>query len=114
MSFKTKTFEIRDKGTFIPAIAIEIFGGETTIGYDIEIDLWLARCAGYREPCILLVRMQGGQCEYDQFNWNDRTMHVAHSHIINNWAILHSGSVIDVEFILGESTECKISERLEI
>jgi hypothetical protein len=35
---------------------------------------------------------------------------VAHDYIRNNWPTLKDGDVIDVEFILGETNERKISE----
>jgi hypothetical protein len=37
----------------------------------------------------------------------------AHRYIEENWNALSDGDVIDVEFILGETKEKKISERYE-
>gem|GEM_PF-2943358 len=51
---------------------------------------------------------------YDPYDWSGtpRTYREAHKYIKQNWGILESGDVIDVEFILGETDTCKISERL--
>jgi hypothetical protein len=48
---------------------------------------------------------------YDPHNWNDRTKQVSHKWIQDNWDDINDGDVIDVEFILGESTVKKTSER---
>lgn len=111
--FKTKTFEVRDKGTFIPCIGIAIYGRHTLQNEHTpnELDLYLARRAGYEERCILFTRMNGdGRIYYDPTYWNDRTMFAAHRYITENWKDLKSGQVIDVEFILGETKEPKKSE----
>jgi hypothetical protein len=100
---ETKLFEIRDKMTFIPALAIRVSGED---GY-------LMRRAGFREPCIYLVHLTGERCAYDAYTWNDRTFCVAHQAIEQNWESLSSGDVIDVEYLLGESETKKQSEELE-
>ncbi len=40
-------------------------------------------------------------------------MPVAHHYIIEHWAELSDGDVVDVEFILKETTVLKVSERDE-
>ena len=45
---------------------------------------------------------------------DDRTIQTAHKHIASNWQSLTSGDIIDVEYILNETKEKKISERLEV
>ena len=47
----------------------------------------------------------------DPHYWNDRTRMTAHQYIIDHWHELSDGDVIDVEFILGEKSTRKISER---
>jgi uncharacterized GH25 family protein len=37
---------------------------------------------------------------------------VAHNYIIKHWHDLHDGDVVDVEWILGETKQKKISERV--
>ena len=95
-----KYFEIRDKGTFIPALAVEVAGSHS----------WLARRAGFGDPMIVLIHLTGMRCHYDPYEWGDRTMRTAHDHIANTWEAQQSGAVIDVEFILGESDTKKLSE----
>ena len=50
---------------------------------------------------------------YDPFAWGSdtRTYQVAHQYIIDHFDELESGAVVDVEFILKETTEPKKSER---
>lgn len=100
-----KTFEIRDEGTFIPAIAIAVAG---TDGY-------LMRRAGYGSRCILLMRANGGQCTYDAYDWSgSRTMHVAHKYIKEHWDELVDSQVIDVAFIIGVRSEPSKPEQEEM
>lgn len=108
----TKLFEVRDKGTFLPVIATELQAINPQ-------DAYLLARAGYGQGhgpggdgarYVLLARLAGGVVKFDPYDWGDRTMSVAHNYIVNNWDVLVSGSVVDVEFILGESTEPKRSE----
>jgi len=68
------------------------------------------------EPCVVLCRMECAgvdrNASYDSHAWGGRTFPVAHNYIIENFDALNSGDVIDVEFILGETTTKKLSERL--
>ena len=111
---KTKTFEIRDRGTFIPAIATRIAPEDWNDDAN-EKDRYLMRRAGYRSPLVLLGRIDGGIVpHYDIHEWNDRTYHVAHGFIEKSWDALESGAVVDVQFILGETDAPKISEQDEV
>lgn len=109
----TKLFEIRDRGTFIPAIA-------TIMRSDSDEEKYLLRRCGYPidvQQLVLLTRLEGGeQAECDRYNWTSgaRTMTTAHGYIEENWDNLKSGDVICVETILGERQTPKISERLEV
>jgi hypothetical protein len=40
-------------------------------------------------------------------------MPLAHQHIEQNWDLLNDGDVVDVEYILGETSEPKRSERFD-
>lgn len=102
-----KTFELRDVGTFIPAVGIRIAPRE----WAGVSDVYLARRAGYGEPLILLVALNGGRSHYDPYDWESRTWQAAHLYIAEHWTEIESGSVIDVQFILGESDAPKLSER---
>lgn len=110
---QTKIFEIRDSGTFIPSLAVRF--KPTT-----ESERYLIARAGYgrsvdeQSNYVLLLRISGeqltGSC--DIYGHGDaRTFPVAHKHIIENWERLRTGQVIDVQFLLGETTEPKVSER---
>lgn len=105
-----KMFELRDRATFIPVICIEMTQENLR-----DQESWLLRKAGYDDlsRCILLVRAEGGKANYDPYAWGDRTFTIAHDYISKFWEILTPGEVIDVSFILKETTEKKVSERFE-
>jgi hypothetical protein len=126
----TKAFEIRDRGTFIPVIATKMTPTalppvDQTINdwhKSAEAERYLLRRAGYSadlsDYCVVLCRMEASGVDrnatYDPYAWGGgvRTYLVAHEHIIKHFDELESGAVIDVEFILKETKEPKISERL--
>jgi hypothetical protein len=115
----TKAFELRDRGTFIPVIAIKMVPSAHTPDQPVAEAFLLRRAGfGFDDPCIVLCRMECSGVDrnatYDAFSWgvNPRTFHVAHLHLMENFDALESGAVIDVEFILGETEQPKISERL--
>lgn len=108
-----KFFEIRDIGTFIPILAIDL---ET----DVPAERYLLNRSGYYassradgfQPTILLIKLSNGQLSNHPADWGDtRTMPTAHSYIADNFYTLESGAVIDVEFILKEKEVPKQSER---
>ncbi len=107
---ETKLLEIRDRATFIPILAIR----PTAEGPADDYLLARAGYAGEYGP-ILLVRISGGsgQSTCDPYDWGDRTFQTAHAYIAEHFDELHPGSVVDVEFILGETASRKVSERLE-
>jgi hypothetical protein len=111
-----KAIEIRDRGTFIPALAVRMTPGDVE-GNGYEPERYLLRRAGYGfdNPCVVLCRMDANglarQASYDQYAWGERTFPVAHQYIIDHFDELESGAVIDVEHILGETKEPKKSER---
>jgi len=65
---KSKMFEIRDVGTFIPVLCVKM-KPEGVGGY-------LLRRAGFSKDSdsIQLVWISSGKTEYDPFKWGDRTM----------------------------------------
>lgn len=98
----TKLFEIRDSCTMISAIGIDLHRWGGGNGREDK----LIRHAGYGDRCILLGKLRGGHFSYDPYDQGDcRTMRTAHHYIRENWDTLKSGDIIDVEFILGETTE---------
>lgn len=116
---KAKALELRDSATFIPVLAVDLNADEFPAE---EGDMsrahqrYLLRRCGY--PCdyrsnVLLTRLSGeGQATNDPYAWGDRTFHVAHLYILENWAKLQDGDVVDVEFILQETKQPVPSERL--
>ncbi|SRR5260221_7726637 len=99
-----KTLEITDKATFIPALAVRVSGAD---GY-------LMRRAGFGSPVVYLIHLSSERCFYDPYNWDNRTMLVAHQYIKEEWDSIKERDVIDVEFILGESRQKKQSEEVEV
>jgi hypothetical protein len=69
-------------------------------------------CDGRPNITLHHINSGGERACNDPTYWEDRTYAVAHNYIIDHWAELKDGDVIDVEFILGETTEKKISERI--
>ena len=106
---QVKVLEIRDEGTFIPALAVNM----NPVG---EHQRYLLRRCGY--PCdgranVILTRLDGnGKATNDPYEWGGRTWPVAHTYIIEHWEELNDGDVVDVSFILGETEKPKVSERL--
>ncbi len=109
---QTKLFEIRDRATCIPVVAIFCSRSEQEL--NDEENFLLGR-AGYGKfnDCIFLARLVGGDANYDPYQWGNRTMQTAHSYIEDNWEELVSGAVVDVEFVLHETSEPKVSEMVE-
>lgn len=115
-----KALEIRDKWTFIPVIAVKMVPGGPSSDPTASVnEHYLLARAGYTvtNPRIILCRMGASGVDrnatYDPYAWSNdaRTMCVAHLYIEENFDKLKSGDVIDVEFILGETTQPKQSER---
>lgn len=113
---ETKLFEVRDRGTFIPAICIRL------IPLDYE-ERYLIAMSGYglqpkkQGEYILMGKLNELHFRHSPVDHPGfpvvRTMGTAHHHIQKHWDDLKSGDVIDVEFILGETFEKKESQRLE-
>jgi len=107
---QTKLFEVRDKGTLIVVMASQAVG-------ETDQENWLLRRMGYGAPAPDMVIMTGlvshpDKSTYSPYDWGNRTRQVAHQYIIDHWDSLETGAVIDVEFILEETTEPKQSERM--
>ena len=109
---EVKCLELRDKGTFVPVICIRPLP-------DNEGQRYLLRRDGYScEPTDDIIIMIDAQCRgvsYDPYDWGGRdirTKPVAHKYIMENWATLKDGDVVDVQFVLGETAAPKQSERL--
>lgn len=109
---KTKTFEVTDQGRCIPVLAVKLEPG-------CKKDWYLFRRSGLgglieiQKNWILLTRLTNLDTQYDPYCWDNvhRTMKAAHMYITANFDELESGEVVDVEFIEGEVSQPKISER---
>lgn len=102
---RIRAIEIRDRATFIPAVAIDT-------GAANEGQRYLLARAGYAADgrTILLVQLHTARAEHDPFAWGDRTMHAAHAWIHDHFDELADGRVVDVEYILGEKAAPSRSE----
>jgi len=112
---EAKALEVRDRMTFIPVLAVDM--NPDGDGYAGQAQRYLLRRCGYScvgLPNILLTKLtaDGSPATNDPYWWsNSRTFTVAHNWIIDHWSEIKDGDVIDVEFILGETAEKKLSER---
>lgn len=113
---ESKLFEIRDSATFIPILAVRLTPASGDEAY------LLARSGYGIEPesqgaYIILCRIVGGELDArstpNHWGQGTRTLPTAHRYIAEHWDTLTSGDVVDVEFILGETSEPKVSERVE-
>ncbi len=123
---KTKILEIRDEGTMIPVLCIdmnptqwEIADGAARQNPDkYLVQRWYMHercgfpCDGRPNIMMTHLGLDGGPATNDPIAWGGRTRPVAHAYIIENWPKLSDGDVIDVEYILGERATPKISERV--
>lgn len=120
----TKLLEIRDCGTCILALAIQMMAlpastTEKQVTPD-SIEYWFLHYrSGYPEDgsSIMLMCLADGRATNDPYAWGSlgmgaRTMPNAHNWIIEHWNELQDGDVVDVQFIRGETTVAKKSERL--
>ena len=112
----SKIIEVRDKGTFIPALIVRL-------GSEHDQERWLMSSAGYgreiedQQAYVVMVKIAGGEpchAHIDPFAWgqNPRTYFVAHNWIRDHFDEIEPGQVIDVQVILGETTTPKVSDRL--
>jgi hypothetical protein len=97
----SKYFQIRDCGTNIPVIAVQLE------------DSPVLRRAGFSSQVykhVIVTALASLKTYHAQSFIEGRTMRVAADHIVDNWDDLICGQVIDVEFILGESDAPKTFE----
>ena len=106
---ETKLFEVRDRATLIAVIGIRLGARNGSERY------LLSRC-GYgkdveeQQDYVLYAGLENFEMQGDPYSQSNRTRHESHKYIKAHWDELSSGDVIDVEFILGESAEKKVSE----
>lgn len=99
--------EIRDRLTMIPALVVELEDNPATrrLGFFM---------GGDTGPHLLLCRLSDGESHINPYDWTGgtRTMRTAHTELLENWRKQKraDGAVVDVEFLLGETTEPKKPE----
>lgn len=106
---ETKFFEVRDSGTHIPIMATLLTKGESWWCYQMRRAGW----GPETKQVFVVVNLLTMESQYDNQEWKSRrTMPNAHRFIEENWETLTSGDVIDVEYILGDTTVKKITEEI--
>lgn len=109
---EVKMFEVRDRGTILPVLAIRLSAAN-------DFEEFLLSRAGYGannnsfKGYVILISIDGTdmRAKHNAFDWDNRTLRTAHSHIHDYYDELKSGSVIDVEYLLEETETAKKSER---
>lgn len=125
---QTKILEIRDVATYFAVLCVDMNPGEqypangtmTEDELEQSLEAYTARryhlrrvgypCDGRPNIGITHLSANGRPFNNDPYSWGGRTYPVAHNYIIEKWAELKDGDVVDVEFILGETTQPKQSE----
>ena len=99
----------------MPCMAFKLHG-------ETAPEMWLMQRAGYgqeqldHENYVFFAPIDGsaiGEIAYDFSDWGNRTRQRAHHYIEEHWDELKSGDVVDVEYILGETSQPKRSEIFE-
>lgn len=106
---ETKLIEIRDRATFIAAVAMRVAPANDQQRY-------LLRRSGYSDTWddVILMPLDCTNVNYDPYKWTGaRTLHHAHLWIREHFDTLKDGDVVDVQFILGETGSPKQSERVD-
>lgn len=105
---KHKIFEIRDSGTMILVLCVDM-NPSGTLERD-ALKRYGFPCDG--RPNILMTNLNAdGHATNDPYGWHgSSTFQAAHMHIIDNWKTLRTGDVVDVEFIRGVTEAPKKSE----
>lgn len=128
---KVKILELRDDGTFIALLAIDMNPDKpypdngsfaTVADFKDSVEASASQLAlllreGYPcdgRPNVAISRLTANDTmSNDPYSWGGRTMPVAHAYIIEHWNELKDGDVVDVQFILGETAAPKVSERIK-
>jgi len=106
---EAKLFEVLDRATYMPALAIRCDTANAADLYLLCRDGYVAR-PGQQRKFVLFGRESDLRLRYDIDSWGDRTCATAHQYIHDHWDELTTGQVIDVEYILGERISPKPSE----
>lgn len=99
---ESKIFEIRDKGTYIPILAVLMESNDPAENYHLKRFSW---------SHIYVFKIANGEPVF-KWEWEGRRISVIYPHITKHWYELQSGSVIDIQVLLGETTEPATSEMI--
>lgn len=105
---QAKALEIRDDGTFIACLAVD--NNPANAAQRRLLRRCGFPCDGRPNITITHLSADGTKASNDPYSWGGRTWPTAHNYIIDNWGKLKDGDVVDVEFILGERAQPKVSE----
>src|SRR6185437_3679480 len=112
---QTKFIEIRDSGTCIAALALRMVAEDN--GTSAMTESRFMRRAGFGQefPSVILMRLEDQKATCDLYSWHSlgmglRTMQNAHNWINEHWDEIESGQVVDVQYILNETTMPKTAE----
>lgn len=108
-----KFLEIRDEGTCIPVLCIEMRPGRY-VGLEalFRVEYCFLDFMGFEQHAyrsILLIDPQGKRSTYNPADWkkpafgSGRTLYEAHLYIKEHWDRLGSGDVVDVAYLKGET-----------
>ena len=111
MSQQVKVFEILDRGTFKPMMAIRLNPSSEAERY-LLARAGFGRYPGDQCKYVMLCELVGGggKAHTDIYGWDNRTTQWAQKYINEHFDELEPGAVIDVEFIAGETQTAKLSE----
>jgi hypothetical protein len=109
---KIKCLEIRDRATMIAVMCFKPIPDNEAQRFLLRHDGWSCEA---NEHCVMLIDTHRQTARHDPYDYpkGSRTMPLAHQHIEQNWDLLNDGDVVDVEYILGETSEPKRSERCD-
>lgn len=107
-----KFLEIRDEGTCIPVLCLEMcVGPHEGLERLFRVEECFLQHMGFEQEAphpILMIDVQSKRCTYNPADWPKpkfppgRTLYRAHLYVTQHWDTLGSGDVVDVEHILGE------------
>lgn len=104
-----KAIEIRDRNTFVPAVAIKMVAAN-------EAQRYLMARVGFRDGLgVVLMRLNDQKAHSDPYDWGEqeRTMPNAHLWLEAHFDEIEDGAVVDVRFVLGEVDSPAESESRE-
>ena len=94
---QTKLFNLKDDGTRMRILCINFNIDDT----DDYLEKEILSLSGYSSfPVIGLLDLESQEFNTDSFKWMNRTLHVAHEYICDNYDILNSGDTINIPNIL--------------